>query len=144
MSLHLLDVNVMVALHLPEHEAHSRVFEWFLRTGRKSFCTCALTQAGFLRMMMNPVLTGEKITLNEAQELLDSLVQQSGHGFLQMECSFREAAAPFEDRIFGHRQITDAYLLGLAMRHKAKLATLDKAIVHLAGQQLSSHLALIQ
>ena len=28
----------------------------------------------------------------------------------------------------GHQQITDAYLLALAMNHRSKLATLDKGI----------------
>jgi hypothetical protein len=37
----------------------------------------------------------------------------------------------------GHRQITDAYLLGLAAHNKAKLATMDKGIIHLAGKEFS-------
>jgi hypothetical protein len=37
----------------------------------------------------------------------------------------------FRDRIIGHQQITDAYLLGLAIRKKARLVTFDKAIAAL-------------
>lgn len=36
--------------------------------------------------------------------------------------------AKLQDRIVGHQQITDAYLLALAMHHRSKLATLDKGI----------------
>jgi len=31
----------------------------------------------------------------------------------------------------GHQQVTDAYLLGLAMHKKGKLATLDRSMVEL-------------
>jgi predicted nucleic acid-binding protein len=35
----------------------------------------------------------------------------------------------------GPKQITDAYLLGLAKHHGGKLATLDKAVRSLAGPE---------
>jgi predicted nucleic acid-binding protein len=44
----------------------------------------------------------------------------------------------------GHRQTTDAYLLGLAIRNKGKLATLDRGIRHLAGNEFSANLELIE
>src|SRR5256885_10671251 len=33
--------------------------------------------------------------------------------------------------LVGHRQVTDAYLLALAQRHKAKLATFDIGVIEL-------------
>ena len=44
----------------------------------------------------------------------------------------------------GHRQTTDAYLLGLAVFNKGKLATLDRGIVYLAGNEYSGHVELIE
>jgi hypothetical protein len=35
---------------------------------------------------------------------------------------------PFAQRLAGHQQVTDAYLLGLAMHRKGKLATMDRAV----------------
>jgi len=48
-----------------------------------------------------------------------------------------------EEKLFGHQQVTDAYLLGLAIRKKGKLATLDRGILTLAGAELSNNLEII-
>jgi len=39
----------------------------------------------------------------------------------------------FAARIIGHRQISDAYLLGLAVHNKGKLLALDRGMRSLAG-----------
>jgi hypothetical protein len=41
---------------------------------------------------------------------------------------FGHALEPFAQRLAGHQQVGDAYLLGLAMHKKGKLATMDRAI----------------
>jgi hypothetical protein len=33
----------------------------------------------------------------------------------------------------GHQQVTDAYLVGLAIHHKGRLVTLDQSIVAMLG-----------
>jgi predicted nucleic acid-binding protein len=44
----------------------------------------------------------------------------------------------------GHKQITDAYLLGLAVRNHGRLATFDRNIpLHAVHGAKSSHVALI-
>ena len=40
--------------------------------------------------------------------------------------SWLELIAPFARRLQGYRQVTDALLLGLAIRHHAVLVTLDR------------------
>ncbi|MCL4818166.1 MAG: hypothetical protein KJ067_03460 [Vicinamibacteria bacterium] len=40
---------------------------------------------------------------------------------------------PFTGALQGHRQVADAYLLGLALRHEGKLATFDAGIRALAA-----------
>lgn len=42
-------------------------------------------------------------------------------------------AAPFAARLMGHQQITDSYLLGLAVKQDGVLVTFDKGIKYLAG-----------
>ena len=49
------------------------------------------------------------------------------------EIGFVEAAKAFAGRIIGHQQVTDAYLLGLALHKKGKLVTLDRGVRSLAG-----------
>jgi hypothetical protein len=53
-----------------------------------------------------------------------------GHGFWRCEASVSDAVTRW-DRVLGHRQITDAYLLGMARREGGILATLDRAILTL-------------
>jgi uncharacterized protein len=50
------------------------------------------------------------------------------HRFWSDEVSFAHALEPFAQRLAGHQQVTDAYLLGLAIHKKGKLATMDRAV----------------
>jgi toxin-antitoxin system PIN domain toxin len=144
LSRYLLDVNVLLALHRPSHEAHRTVIHWFGREGQTAFSTCAMTQAGFVRLMMNPQLSERKVAQNEARRLLDELTQRKGHSFWDSGISFLEATAPLASSILGHRQITDAYLLGVAIYKKGVLATLDKATRHLAGDEFGRNVLVIE
>ncbi len=51
---YLLDVNVLVALCISEHEFHERVASWMnesARAGRSELITCAVTEMRFLRTL---------------------------------------------------------------------------------------------
>src|SRR2546425_856467 len=47
------------------------------------------------------------------------------------EIEFGKAVRRFQERLVGHRQVTDAYLLGLALFKKGRLATLDESVMTL-------------
>jgi hypothetical protein len=51
------------------------------------------------------------------------------------EIGFVAATRGFEPRLTGHQQVTDAYLLGLAMHKKGKLATMDKGVSELLTER---------
>jgi len=53
-------------------------------------------------------------------------------------------AAPFQQRVFGCQQITDACLLGLVVKENGVLVTLDKAIKFLAGPQHSKYVLVLE
>jgi uncharacterized protein len=143
LSCYLLDVNVLIALLWKGDQAHLRVRKWFLDEGKHSFATCALTQAGFVRVLANPTLTGVVVQITEAQELLQTLTRLDGHRFWPIEVGLTESVALFGGHLQGFRQITDAYLLGLAIQRKGTLVTLDKAIPHLAGQDHRRHVRVL-
>jgi uncharacterized protein len=140
----LLDVSVLLALNWPYHEAHARILNWFRREGEKSFALCPLTEAGFVRVMTNPAFSGKRIEVFEAREALTGLARLKGYKFWPLRLSFAEAIAPFEQRVLSHGQVTDAFLLGLAIEQKGSLATLDRAIRHLAGSEFMQHVTLIE
>lgn len=124
----LLDVNVLVALLWPDHEAYDRAQDWFGRKARSGWATCPFTQAGFVRIVSNPAFSTHAVTPQEATRLLVANLNHPGHKFWKDEIAFSDAVQPFRVRLTGHQQVPDAYLLGLAMHQRGKLATFDKKI----------------
>ena len=143
MTPHLLDVNVLVAIQWEQDQSHKTVFDWFSRIGKQSFATCAVTQTSWLRLMMNPSFPGQKASMREARAAMQNLTQLEGHTFWAAAPPYEDIVASFVRRILGHRQITDAYLLGLAIQNRGVLVTRDKAILHLAGTEHQKHVVLL-
>jgi predicted nucleic acid-binding protein len=82
--------------------------------------------------------------MQDAREALQRLVQLPNHVYWPDAPSYLEAASALFARMQGHRQTTDAYLLGLAIHNKGKLATLDRGIAHLAGREFAANLEIIE
>lgn len=143
MTHYLLDTNVLIPLLWPLHTEQASLRRWFRANAETSFATCSLTQAGFLRITCSPAITGERFTLSDARALLLDFTKWPGHTFWPTTMSYFEATAPFERRMYGPKQITDAYLLGIAKHHGGKLATLDTAVKSLAGPEFSDLVELI-
>lgn len=93
------------------------------RLGHLSFHTST-----FVRIVSNPGFSTDALTPTEATSLLSSNLGLSSHEFWADDLPFHDAIVPLRSRIHGHRQITDAYLLGLALHKKAKFATFDRAL----------------
>jgi uncharacterized protein len=140
----LLDVSVLIALADEKHVAYRKVHKWFLGLDGRLWATCALTVAGFVRITSNPRFFQPRLDVWEAIELLARLTALPGHRFWAMDITLAEAVQPFQDRLVGHRQVTDGYLLGLAIKNKGHLATLDRAIEALAGPAFEQHLIVLQ
>jgi toxin-antitoxin system PIN domain toxin len=136
-SRYLLDTNVLIPLLWPNHLAQTKVLAWFEANAKDSFSTCSLTQAGFLRLTTSISVMGIRYELRESRQLLLEFTEQHGHSFLPTTISIFEAMAPFQRRMQGAKQITDAYLLGIAKHHGAKLVTFDRAIKSLAGAEFA-------
>jgi toxin-antitoxin system PIN domain toxin len=129
---YLLDVNLLIALAWPSHVHHSAAQRWFRKTRHAGFRTCPLTQTGFVRVSSNPKFTPDAVSPAEALALLGRITALPGHKFWPADLDFTAAIAKLEP-IMGHRQITDAYLLGLAHSRRGILATLDRGTIALTG-----------
>jgi len=127
----LLDVNVLVAMAWPKHRGHDRVQSWFARHADAWWATCPFTQAGFVRILSNPAFSPTALTPGHALELLKTNLDHPKHRFWEEDIGFAAAVEPFAGKIVGHRQVSDAYLLGLVIHRNAALATLDQSIVAL-------------
>ena len=128
MAIFLLDANVLIALAWPEHEFHEKAGRWFAAHSRNGWATCPFTQSAFVRILCNPVFSSDALTPDNALRVLESNLDSPNHHFWPDSISVPEALKNVKGRLTGHRQTTDAYLLGLAIHHRGKLATLDKGI----------------
>jgi uncharacterized protein len=131
LNVHLLDVNVLVALLWPAHEHHDTALAWFGRHVRHGWATTPITQAGFVRIVSNPAFSKDAISPGQAIELLRLNLGHPQHRFWPADTSIDALVQPFAGRLVGHRQVTDACLLGLAARHGGKLATFDRGVAEL-------------
>jgi len=138
----LFDVNVLVAFTDLNHIHHRLVREWFFQRGDASWGTCAITEAGFLRVTTREKTGG--LTLAQASELLQQLAARPGYRNWPITESWALLTAPFAARIFGHQQITVAYLLGLVIKENGVLVTLDNAVNFIAGPQYRHNLLVLE
>jgi toxin-antitoxin system PIN domain toxin len=138
---HLLDVNVLVALFDPGHVHHRVVARWFSAPGLQ-WGLCAFSEAGFLRVSTNSV-AGNR-SLEQATNVLKSFTNDPCYRFWPIKSGWTSISEPIQDRIYGHQQVTDAFLLGLAIQENGVFVTLDKAIRYMAGPKYAKHLLVIE
>jgi predicted nucleic acid-binding protein len=124
---YLLDVNVLAALCVIEHEFHERVASWMnksARAGRSELITCAVTELGFLRTLAQAEPYG--FTIEQGKNLLSQLKSSREFHFVFLSDGLGLAQLP--RWVKGPKQIADSHLLELASAHGAEMATLDERI----------------
>ena len=130
----LLDVNVLIALLWPPHEAHDRAQRWFAQNARHGWATSAITQSGFVRIVSNPAFSRRGVSARDALAVLTGSLQHPSHHFWSEDIGLTEALVHVGRRPLGHQQITDAYLIGLTVHKKGRLATLDGSLPSLVSE----------
>lgn len=128
-AVHLLDVNVLIAHLFEDHKHHDVATEWF-RTPGLRWALSPWAEGGLLRFATQP----GRLSMSEATGLLDELALCRGYHYHPCAQSWRTLTQPFFRRLHGHNQVTDAYLLGMAIHDGLVLVTFDRAILHLAGE----------
>jgi toxin-antitoxin system PIN domain toxin len=131
----LPDLNVLVAAAWPNHLHHRAARLWFTEHAGEGWATCPLTQSGFLRLSSNPRFVEDAVPPGEARLLLERMTRFGDHRFWPDDLDWtREWDLLPLSRVTGHQQITDAYLLALALKHGGRLVTLDRALPELLPQ----------
>lgn len=118
----LLDVNVIVALVVREHVHHDAADEWFAGL-QDDFATCPIVEGGLVRFLLR-----EGRSAQDAQQVLAGFALASNHEFWPDELPFDAVSL---DGVMGHRQVTDAYLAGLARARDGSIATFDTGLASL-------------
>jgi uncharacterized protein len=124
----LLDVNVWIALFDDAH-LHAEQANAFIETPAVRIATCPLVENGVIRVMNLPGY-GRRgpVGLAAVRDQLRLACTDLDHEFWPDDVSLRDEAAVDFGRIHGHNQITDVYLLALAVRHRGCLVTFDQSV----------------
>ncbi len=124
----LLDVNVWVALFDDAH-IHNAQARALFKQPRLKIATCALTENGVLRVLNLPGYAKRAPPgFERVRQKLVLACTDTDHEFWPCSLSLRNEEVLDWSRIMGHNQITDAYLLALAVEHKGALATFDHGV----------------
>lgn len=118
MTAYLLDASVLIALTAAEHIHHQRATAW--AAGVETFAVCPIVEGALVRFAVRMGARPE-----EAQETLRMLRARQGYEFWPDTVSYADSDLT---HVRGHRQVTDAYLVCLAINRGAKLATLDEGL----------------
>jgi toxin-antitoxin system PIN domain toxin len=127
----LLDVNVLIALLDAGHVHHAAAGRWLdshLADGPAAgWASCPLTQNGCLRILSNRAYPRPQPVAAVAARLAEAAATPH-HAFWPDDLSVLEPARFAHDRWLDSRQITDAYLLALAVHRGGVFVTLDHGI----------------
>lgn len=124
----LYDVGALLALFDEGHDKHDPVFSLFTANAGEGWATCPLTQNGYLRIRSQPSYS-RPLSLAEAYAQLLDVTSSQRHQFIADDISLLDDTLVRFSGLAGPKQLTDAYLLALAMAHGARLVTLDRRIL---------------
>ncbi len=124
----LLDVNVLIALIDPAHVGHGDAHRWFEDEGRAAWATCPLTENGVIRIVGHPKYPGAPGSPATVAAIVAELRTLAGHVFWPDDISLVGTAHIDARQILTSGQVTDSYLLALAVAHEGRLATFDRRL----------------
>lgn len=139
----LLDVNVLIALLDADHSMHRRAVDWFADHAPVGWASCPITQNGCMRIMSHPGYPNT-VPVSAVLERLAEASRSPYHEFWPDDITLLDEDRIDADRIHGPRQLTDVYLLALAVRHEGCFVTFDHSVSRAAikGAKAKSLVAL--
>ncbi len=118
---------MLIALLDAAHVHHAAAMHWFAADVDSGWASCPLTQNGCLRILSQPRYPNA-VALAHAAARLGEALQHPSHQFWPDDVSLLDRDAVDWQRLLTASQLTDAYLLALAVRHDGRLVTLDRAV----------------
>ena len=138
----LFDVNVLIALLDKNHDKHTTVSNWLGSHIQQGWASCPLTQNGCVRILSQPKYPNS-LGIADAVERLRSAVSTPYHRFFADDISLLDDAVMDSGSLSGPKQITDTYLIALAVEHSARFVTLDNKQLPLATVKKASEESLV-
>lgn len=135
----LLDVNVWIAL-LDDTHVHNQAALALFQKPRLKIATCPLVENGVLRILNLPGYSQRgPVGFEIVRAKMALACADVDHTFWSDDISLRTDGLVNWDRVFSHGQITDLYLLALAVAHDGALTTFDHRIALNAVTQAEKH-----
>lgn len=139
----LLDVNVLISLLDVDHPGHSAAKKWFEAHHADGWSTCPITQNGCVRIM-SAVSYSNPLPVNDVVKRLAEATNFPHHHFWPDDVSILDSDVADLSRIQGSKQLTDLYLLALAVKNSGRFVTRDTSIpVHAVKGARPEHLVVI-
>ena len=140
----LLDINILIALLDSQHIHHRLANAWLTKHIDHGWASCPLTQNGAIRIMSQPAYPNSLPAARVAERLAEATNTQ-WHDFWPDNISLLDAERLDWSAVLGSRQVTDCYLLALAVHHQGRFVTLDRRIgIQAVPSAGNEHLALIE
>lgn len=128
MNVGLLDVNVLIALLDPAHVHHETAHRWLHANRKHGWASCAITINGCVRILSQPRYPGNRGTAFDVIERLREACRAADHEFWDSRLSLLDERHFQAAAIVSPGDITDAYLLALAVRNHGRLVTFDTTL----------------
>ena len=143
MTQYLLDVNVLISLLDGSHNLHARAMSWFIDVGCHGWISCPTTQNGVIRIMGGRAYGPTRFSPIDSSRRLQSLMNASTHEFIADDASLLQPEVVDLSLIGTGGDVTDAYLLRLAVAQGVTLATMDRRLNTSAVTNGDKHLYVI-
>ena len=120
-------MNVLIALLDEDHPHHDVASNWFVLNSELGWTTCPMTQNGCIRILSQPRYPSS-LNIREVVEGLRTVTAIESHQFIPDDISLISEGVIDISVLSSHRQLTDVYLLALAVRHEMRFVTLDRGV----------------
>ena len=123
----LLDVNMLIALLDVKHVHHLTAMNLMQGNGVRRWASCPITQLGCIRVMSNPSYPNNLAPRDVAMRLAEATTNEL-HEFWADDVNLLGPGVIAWSHILGSQQLTDVYLLALAVKNDGKLVTFDSRV----------------
>jgi toxin-antitoxin system PIN domain toxin len=125
----LLDANVLIAYFDQDHAFHERAYGWFVANRENGWASSPLTENAVIRILTNPNYSiGRTFPLSQLIAKFNETIELTDHEFWPDDISLFDSSIFDSESILGPRQLTDIYLLAVAVKNRGRLVTFDAHI----------------
>jgi toxin-antitoxin system PIN domain toxin len=123
----LLDVKVLIALLDVDHVHHRRAQAWLGAAADHGWASCPITQNGCIRIMSQAAYPNP-LPVRAVMDRLAAAARRPEHRFWPDDVTLLAGSLRRTEHVLRARDVTDLYLVALAVKHRGRFATFDEGI----------------